>query len=71
MDDKERLQKVKQVIQEWMNKQGHDRCWYYPELFNELIKILDIKPSKEPSLPPLKEFKKGCERYQEEEYKNI
>ncbi len=71
MNDTEKVEKVKEVIQEWVNKQGHDRCWYYPELFKELIKILDVKPSKEPKLPPINEFKKGCERYQEEEYKDI
>ena len=68
MNSEEKLHKAKAVIQIWLDKQGHDRCWYYPDLFNELAKILDVKPSKGPSLPPLEEFKKGCEKYQKEEY---
>ncbi len=68
MNSEQKLQKVKEVIQEWTNKQGHDRCWYYPDLFRKLVEILEVKQSKNPSLPPLDEFKKGCEKYQEEEY---
>jgi len=64
----QKLLKAKEVIQEWVDKQGHDRCWYYPELFRKLAEILEVKPTKNPSLPSLEEFKKGCERYQEEEY---
>ena len=69
MNDSEKVQKAKDVLQEWVDKQGHDRCWYYPDLFRQLADILKVKPSKEPALPPLDEFKKGCERYQREEYK--
>jgi hypothetical protein len=68
MDDSEKVKKTKEILQEWVDKQGHDRCWYYPDLFIKLAEILDVKPSKEPKLPPLDEFKKGCERYQREEY---
>ena len=67
-DPEQKLLKAKEAIQEWVNKQGHDRCWYYPELFRKLSEILEVKPSKNPSLPSLEEFRKGCERYQEEEY---
>jgi len=70
MEPNEKLERAKSVIQEWMDKQGHDRCWYYPDLFMKLAEIFDVKPSKEPNLPPLQEFKKGCERYQKEEYNN-
>lgn len=65
----EKVQKARAVLQEWAGKQGHDRCWYYPDLFIELAKILEVPLSIDPSLPPLEEFKKGCERYQQEEYK--
>ena len=69
MNEKEKLEKAKQLIQKWVDKQGHDRCWYYPEIFEELKELFDIKTPKEPKLPPLEEFKKGCKRYQEEEFK--
>ncbi len=60
---------AKKVLQGWTDKQEHDRCWYYPDLFRKLIDIFEIKPSKEARLPPLEEFKRGCEKYQREEYK--
>jgi len=68
MDSEEKLKQAKLIIQEWIDKQGHERCWYYPDLFNKLVKIFEIKISKDPSLPPLEEFKKGCEKYQKEEF---
>lgn len=69
MSDAKKYAKAKAIVQEWVDKQGHDRCWYYPELFRRLVDLFDITPSKDPALPPLEEFKKGCARYQEEEYK--
>jgi len=71
MDPEQKLFSAKQVIQEWVDQQGHDRCWYYPDLFRKLADIFEVEASKQPNLPPLEEFKKGCERYQEEEYKII
>lgn len=59
---------ARKIIQEWVDKQGHDRCWYYPDLFRKLADLFEIEASKNPSLPPLEEFKKGCERYQQEEF---
>ena len=64
-----RYESAKSVIQDWVDKQSHDRCWYYPDLFKKLADIFEITSTKEPSLPPLEEFKKGCERYQKEEYR--
>ena len=59
---------AKKVFREWIDQQGHDRCWYYPDLFNRLVKIYELAPTKTPSLPPLKEFEEGCRKYQIEEY---
>ena len=69
MDDSEKISQARKTIEEWIDKQSHDRCWYYPDLFNKLAELFEIKPTKSPSLPPLEEFKVGCEKYQEEEYK--
>ena len=63
-------QEAKRAIQEWVDKQGHDRCWYYPELFTRLVEIYEIKPTKKTSLPPIEEFEEGCTRYQFEEYES-
>ena len=59
---------VRQIVQSWLDKQGHDRCWYYPEIFTELSRALDLRGVKPPQLPSLAEFKAGCERYQREQY---
>ena len=63
-----KCERAKQILTEWIDQQGHDRCWYYPDLYRKLIEVFDIKPSKEPNLPPKAEFEQGCKRYQDEEY---
>ncbi len=70
MNDTEKLEQVKQILQQSIEKQGHERCWYHPDLFQKLIDLLEIKTAKNPCLPPRKEFEQGCKRYQEEQYKD-
>ena len=60
---------AKRVTQEWLDKQSHDRYWYYPDLFSNLVKILNVRATKTPSLPARAEFEEGCRKYQDEEYK--
>ena len=60
--------KAKRILQKWVDRQGHERCWYYPEIFRELCNLFDIKISVDPNLPPEEEFKEGCNRYRKEEY---
>lgn len=66
--DKACLYTARAVIQEWVDKQGHERCWYYPELFNRLVGVLGITVNVPPQLPSLTEFQAGCKKYQEEQY---
>ena len=68
MDDTEKLELVKQILQEAIEKEGQERCWYHPDLFQRLIDLLEIKNTKPMSLPPRKEFERGCKKYQEEQY---
>lgn len=68
-DLEQKVADAKKIIKEWADKQSHDRCWYYPDLFRRLATLFDINLETNPSLPPLEEFKKGCEKYQQEEYK--
>jgi hypothetical protein len=63
-----KLAQIRAAVQRWLDKQGHERCWYYPEIFQEIVDILGIKPTVQPNLPPECEFKEGCERYRGEEY---
>lgn len=67
-DLKNKQEEVKGLLRSWIDKQGHDRCWYYPEIFMKLCEALEIKPTVLPCLPSLEEFKQGCERYQNEQF---
>jgi hypothetical protein len=59
---------ARSILQEWVDQQGHNRCWYYPDLFRRLCDLYGIKPTVEPHLPPEEEFKAGCDKYRGEEY---
>lgn len=59
-------QDAKSLLQQWVDKRGHDRCWYYPEIFNQLCVALDVEV-KAPELPTRSEFETGCRRYQDEQ----
>lgn len=67
-DTERQLAHVRSIVQAWLDKQGHERCWYYPELFEELATVLDVKQTVPSALPPRAEFEAGCRRYQENEY---
>jgi len=59
---------VRQITQEWLNQQGHNRCWYYPELFAKLAETLGLQITVDPALPPRPEFEEGCRKFQNEEF---
>lgn len=72
MDQKDlmcsKCEEAKQLIQSWIDKQGHDRCWYYPEIFEKLIAIYDIKSTISTNLPSRSEFREGCLLFEEQQY---
>jgi hypothetical protein len=65
--DTQTVRQATQIVSDWTSKQGHDRCWYYPELFNELAALLGIE-ARDPGLPSRQEFELGCRRYRAEQY---
>lgn len=67
MNDKAKLDLIRKEVSGWSSKQGHDRCWYYPDIFRRIADILEIE-IPEAQLPPREEFEAGCRRYQREEY---
>ena len=67
--EESKLQRVKALVQEWLDQQGHERCWYYPELFNRIAHELGLTSTKAPSLPPQAEFENGCRQYTDEQYR--
>ena len=68
VDFERKYNEARQVVQEFLNKQGQDKCHYYPELFAELAKIFDVQTTAKPKLPPRSEFEEGCRKYQDEIY---
>lgn len=56
------------LLAEWAGKQGHDHCWYYPDVFRRLAEVLGVDVSGPADLPPRHEFEQGCVRFQNEEY---
>jgi len=64
----EKCDEVTKLIEEWDSKKGHDRCWYYPEIFRKIANILGIQLTDRPDLPPEEEFEEFCGRYRQEEY---
>ena len=64
----EKCESARAILSGWADKQGHDRCWYYPDLFRELCRALGVPEPAGSGLPPLAEFEEGCRRYQGEEY---
>jgi hypothetical protein len=64
-----RLFRAKQILREWLNQQRHNRCWYYPDVFNRLAECLGVEATIGPDLPSLEEFRDGCRRYQDEQYR--
>jgi hypothetical protein len=62
------LDQARALLQGWVDKQAHDRCWYYPDIFRELAALLGVKATVPEGLPPRTEFEAGCRRYQDEEY---
>ncbi len=59
---------VESLVKEWIDKQGHDRCWYYPDIFAKIAEVLGIPAADKPALPSRAEFEMGCARYQQEQY---
>lgn len=68
MNAEERLSAIRECIESWSAKQGHDSCWYYPEVFQLVAKLAGANVGS-PLLPPRCEFEIGCRRYQDEVYR--
>ncbi len=63
-----RCSEARKLLEEWAGKQGHDRCWYYPEIFRKIATILGANLDAVGELPPRAEFEEGCRKYQDEVY---
>lgn len=67
LEAKAKLERIEKSVREWVGKQGHDKCHYYPEIFRKIAETLGIE-YVEPNLPPREEFRIFCQRYEREIY---
>lgn len=67
MSSQEKLERIESLVRTWVEKQGHERCWYYPEIFDAIARELGVVV-EERGLPSREEFAEGCRRYQEQEF---
>lgn len=58
---------ARDVLQEWVSRKGHERCWYYPEIFEKLCEYLEIETNLDPKLPPRPEFRSFCQKFENEQ----
>ena len=66
--NEEKYQQAQAILQEWANKQGHERCHWHPDILQRLADVFEIKPTVDPKLPPEEEFAEFCDRYRKEQY---
>lgn len=64
------LLRIRELIQLWMDKQGHDSCWYYPDIFEQIRDVLNMKMDNKANISRA-EFEEGCRRYQKELYERV
>jgi hypothetical protein len=53
---------VCELIQEWTDKKGHNKCWYYPEIFKAICAVIGLKDVQIPDITEA-EFRDGCGRF--------
>lgn len=63
----DRCEMARSLLENWANKQGHERCWWHPDILTALANALDVKIPP-PILPLQAEFSKGCDIYKAEQY---
>lgn len=59
---------ARRLMIEWRSKQGPDKCWYCPEIFNSLCDVLGVDNDFDFDLNPRSEFEQGCKQYQDQLY---
>lgn len=68
MSDTDKLEQIRQAILEWDGKKGHDRCWYYPDLFHRIAGIAGVELTQKKPDISRQEFEAGCTHFQNQEY---
>lgn len=58
---------LKQAVQAWINKQGHNACWFYPEIFGYIAGTLGLS-YPDMHMPSEQDFQDGCKRFTKQIY---
>ena len=61
------VHEARHALRRWAEHQGHDRCWWHPDILCVLATILGVS-IPEPRLPPREEFRTACARYETAQY---
>lgn len=62
------VSEASRLLQSWLDKQDHDRCHYYPEIFDQLCMLFGVKNTIPVTRVCRAEFEEGCRRFQDAEY---
>jgi hypothetical protein len=54
-----------ELLQSWIDKQKHDRCWFYPDIFMQLCQLHGLTVNMTPDMTE-EEFEKGCAQFRKE-----
>lgn len=63
------IEEIRNAVREWIGQRGHEACWYYPEIFLKIGKLLGIEDVPQAPLVTREEFVAGCTKFAEELYK--
>jgi hypothetical protein len=61
-----RLEVVREILTEWAKLDGHDRCWFHPELLSRLCQVVGVPVIEKPIRMTRQEFQCGCLAYQDD-----
>ncbi len=61
------IRRVREILNDWQTKAGHDACWFYPEVFRELCNVVGLEYI-EPSKVDRSDFRAHCQKFEEHLY---
>lgn len=68
LKEQNKIKEIEKLLIEWDTKQNHDACWYYPEIFKKIGKVLGLNLKGGFVYISKDEFCSGCKRFQDEHY---
>lgn len=66
-DEAKTIRRLRRLVLSWCRKSRHRSCWYYPDIFRKMAKLLKVSVPLYPDMPR-EEFERGCRRFTAEKY---